>query len=131
MLNNHPHDETSVEQRIPIVERQFGEQREHGFSYLSQILAGSLRRQDRQPSPLVTAMREGVVEIVVLRRNRASSTDSAQEPELLEVADVSQIPDERGLQWRDLTRQLSVRERLQQILRPPPRVLEGYDELRR
>jgi hypothetical protein len=47
------------------------------------------------------------------------------------VADVSQIPDERRLQWRDLKRQLFVRERLQQILRSLPRVLEGYDELRR
>jgi hypothetical protein len=47
------------------------------------------------------------------------------------VADVSQIPDERRLEWRDLNRQLLIGERLQQILRPLPRVLESYDELRR
>jgi hypothetical protein len=47
------------------------------------------------------------------------------------VADVSQIPDEGRLQRRDLKRELFVRERLQQILRSLPRVLEGYDELRR
>jgi hypothetical protein len=76
-------------------------------------------------------VRERVVEIVVLRRNRASLPDAAQEPELLEVADVSQIPGERRLEWRDLNRQLLVGERLQQILRPLPRVLESYDELRR
>jgi hypothetical protein len=44
---------------------------------------------------------------------------------------MGEIPDERRLQRRDLTRQLLVRERLQQILRPPSRVLESYNELRR
>jgi hypothetical protein len=76
-------------------------------------------------------VRERVIKVVEVRRECAQSADASQEPELLEVADVSQIPDERRLQWRDLKRQLFVRERLQQILRPLSRVLEGYDELRR
>jgi hypothetical protein len=55
---------------------------------------------------------------------------SSQEPELLEVTDVGEIPDERRLEWRDLARELLVRERLQQSFGPPSRVLESEDKLR-
>jgi hypothetical protein len=131
VLNDHPHDEPPLEQGIAIVERQFGDERKHLFANLSYIGARSLRREGRQPATLAACMSERVVKIVVLRRKGASSADASQEPELLEVSDMGEIPDERRLQRRDLTRQLLVRERLQQILRPPSRVLESYNELRR
>ena len=131
MLDHHPHDETLLEQRIAIVERQFRKEREHGLADILDIPACGLRWQDRQPAALAACVRERVIKVVEFRRECAQSADASQEPELLEVADVSEIPDERRLQWRDLKRQLFVRERLQQILRPLPRVLEGYDELRR
>jgi hypothetical protein len=76
-------------------------------------------------------MSERVIEVVVRRRHCAPSADASQEPELLEVADVGELPDERRLERRDLARQLLIRERFQQILRPPSRALESYDELRR
>jgi len=76
-------------------------------------------------------MSERVVKVVVLRRQRVTPADPSQEPQLLEVTDVGEIPDERRLERRDLARQLLVRERLQQILRPPSRALESDDELRR
>jgi hypothetical protein len=131
VLDHHPHDETLLEQWITIVERQFRKEREHGLADVLYIRSCGSRWQDRQPAALAACVRERVIEVVVLRREYAQSADASQEPELLEVADVSQIPDERRLQWRDLKRQLFVRERLQQILRPLSRVLEGYDELRR
>jgi hypothetical protein len=76
-------------------------------------------------------MSERVVKVVVFRRQSVPPADASQEPQLLEVTDVGQVPDERRLERRDLARQLLVRERLQQILRPPSRPLEGDDELRR
>jgi hypothetical protein len=59
-----------------------------------------------------------------------STTDAPQEPELLEVTNVGQIPDERRLQRRDLLRQLLIRERRQQILGPPSCAPESDDQLR-
>src|SRR6266542_7173185 len=55
----------------------------------------------------------------------------SQEPQLLEVADVGEIPDERRLERRDLARQLLIRERFQQVLRPPSRTTssDGDTEL--
>jgi hypothetical protein len=86
---------------------------------------------DRQPAALAACMSERVVKVVVRRRHCSPSAEPSQEPELLEVADVGELPDERRLERRDLARQLLIRERFQQILRPPSRALESYDELRR
>jgi hypothetical protein len=129
--DDHPHHEPRLEQRIAVVERQFGEEREHGFADLRHIGAGGLRRQDRKPGALAACMSERVVEVVVLRRHCAPPADASQEPEFLEVADVGEIPDERRLERRDLARQLLIRERFQHVLRPPSRVLEAYGEVRR
>jgi hypothetical protein len=40
-------------------------------------------------------VRERVVEVVVLRRHGVPAPDASQEPELLEVSDVGEVPDER------------------------------------
>ena len=40
-------------------------------------------------------MGERVVEVVVLRRHRGLAADASQEPQLLEVTDMGEIPDER------------------------------------
>src|SRR6185295_873179 len=93
--------------------------------------ACGLRRQDWQSSALVASVTERVIEVVVLRRQCASSADASQEPQLLEVADVSEIPDERRLQWRDLRRELVVGERLQERQRAVARVLESDRGLKR
>ncbi|HEX6490035.1 MAG TPA: hypothetical protein VF002_01525 [Gaiellaceae bacterium] len=44
---------------------------------------------------------------------------------------MGQVPDERRLEGRDLAHELLVRERLEQSVRPPSRVLEGEGQLRR
>jgi hypothetical protein len=131
VLGHHPDDETLLEQRIAIVERQFRKERKHGLADVLYVSACGLRWQERQPAALAACVRERVIKVVVVRRECAQSADPSQEPQLLEVADVREIPDERRLQWRDLKCQLFVRERLQQILSPLSRVLQGYDELRR
>jgi hypothetical protein len=130
VLDDHPDDETTLEQRIAAVERKLRKQCEHGFAYPPHIRACSFRLQDRQPAAVGTCMGEGVVEVVVLRRHGTASADPSQQPQLLEVADVRQIPDQRRLQRRDLARQLLIGERFQQILCPPSRPLESVEELR-
>ena len=125
MLDHQPDYESVLEQRILVIERQFGEEHEHGFAHLPYIVARGLRRQDGQPSALAAGMSERVVEVVVLRRHRAPPTDASQEPQLLEVADMGEIPDERRLQRRDLHRELVVGERLQERQRAVARVLES------
>jgi hypothetical protein len=47
------------------------------------------------------------------------------------VTNVREIPDERRLERRDLPRELLVRERLQQRVRPPSRMLERSREVSR
>ena len=122
VLDDHADDE--------FVERRFGEACEHRLAHVPEVGACGLRRQDRQPAALVACVGGRVVEVVVLRRDRVPSAVPTQEPELLEVADMGQIPDEGRLERRDLARELLVRERLQQSVRSPPRALEGEGELR-
>jgi hypothetical protein len=71
---------------------------------------------------------ERVVQIVELA---AVALAASEQPELLEVPDVSEIPDERRLERRDLARQLLVREGLEQGFSSPARVLEDRCELSR
>ena len=95
MLGDHPDDEAPFKQRIPTVERQLGKQPQNGLAHLPYIGARGVRRQDRQAPSLIARMGEGIVEVVELRRHCRPSADAPQEPKLLEVADVSEIPDER------------------------------------
>ena len=67
-----------------------------------------------------------VVEVV---RRRRGSLASSQQPELLEVADVREVPHERRLQRRELPRELFIRERFEQCLGSPARMLEPEREL--
>ena len=89
---------------------------------LVQIRPGLVRLPGGKLRALGPPVRERVVAVVVVAR---------QEPELLEVPDVGEIPDERRLQLRDLRCQLLVRERLEQRYGARPRVLERRYELRR
>ena len=90
---------------------------------LAHVRTRLLRRQERELASFGARVRERVVQIVMPRR--------AQQPELLEVTDVGEIPDERRLKRRELLRQLLVRERFEQVLRPPSRAPESGNELRR
>jgi hypothetical protein len=131
VLRHHPNDEPVLEKRITTVGRQFGEEGEHSLAHLLDIRTCCRRRQDRQPAALAARVSERVVELVVLGRDRIPSACPAQEPELLEVTDVREIPDERRLERRDLPRELLVRERVQQRVRPPSRMLERSREVSR
>ena len=118
MLRHHSHEE--------VVPRQLGESLEHLLADLRDVGTRVLRGQDRQRAPLGSPVCERVVQIVEL-----AAVAVSEQPELLEVPDVSEIPDEWRLERRDLARQLLVREGLQQGFGSPARVLEDRCELSR
>ena len=63
---------------------------------------------------LAADVRERVVELVVALLVRRAPPHAAQQPELLEPADVGEVPDERRLQRRDLLHELLVGHRREQ-----------------
>ena len=121
VLGDHP-DEEVVE---------LGEQREDSLAHIGQVRAGGLGRQDRKPTALGARVRERVVELVVLGRERPAAACAPKQPQLFEVADVCEIPDQWRLEGRDLSRELLVRERVEQGLGPLSRVPEDGGELSR
>ena len=120
VLRDHADDE--------VVPRQLGEPVDYLLAHLRDVGTRVLRGEDGQRPPLGSPVCERVVQIVELAAVRVATSE---QPELLEVPDVSEIPDERRLKRRDLPRQLLVRERLQQGFGSPARVLEDRGELSR
>ena len=114
-----------------VVSRQLREQLDDGLAHLTHVCARRGGLEDQELGALRPAVRERVVELVVDRRERLAAAGLAEQPELLEVADVGEIPDERRLERRDLARQLLVVERLEQGLGSRARVLEDVRELSR
>jgi hypothetical protein len=86
-----------------------------GVGRLEQAELRSLR-------PLVLA---GVVDVVEPALRGLLSVEGAQEPQLLLVADVRQIPDERREDRGRLSLEIVVRERRERAQRPPPRLVHG------
>ena len=111
-----------------VVPRQLGKPLEHLLAHLRDVRPGVLRGQGGQRPALGSLVCERVVQIV---EHAAVAFAASEQPELLEVPDVSEIPDERRLERRDLARQLLVGERLEQALGSPARVLEDRCELSR
>jgi hypothetical protein len=120
VLGDHPDQE--------VIPRKLREPLENLLAHLGHIGARVVWGENWKRPSLGALVRERVIEIVELA---ASAVAVAEQPELLEVADVRQIPDERRLERRDLARQLLVVERLEQGLGSRARVLENRLELSR
>jgi hypothetical protein len=131
VLGDHPDDEAVSKQRVSVVDRELWQEPEHALAHLGHVFTRGSRREDREASTLGARMSEGVVEAIAVRRSAVLSSDAPQQPQLLEVADMREIPDERRLQRRDLRRELVVGERLQQSQRAVARVPESNRKLRR
>jgi hypothetical protein len=130
VLNDHSHDEPPLEQRIAVVEGQSVEEAENSFANVAYIAARGFGCENRQPAAFSPCVCGGVVEVVGLREHRCP-TGSSQQPELLEVTDMREVPAKGRLKRRPLARQLRVGQRFQQSFRPRPRMLESKREFRR
>jgi hypothetical protein len=104
---------------------------ENCVSHVRHVCACGPRLEDRQSPAVGAFVRERVVEIVEVWRKRRTPRGTAQQPKLLEVADVRQIPHERRLQRRELPRELLVVERLKQGLGSSSRMRESRRRLSR
>ena len=93
------HDHSDEE----VVPRQLGEPLEHLLAYLRDVGA---RAPGATGSAAAPARRARVRTSRTGRRGAAAAVAASEQPELLEVPDVSEIPDERRLERRDLARQL-------------------------
>jgi hypothetical protein len=71
------------------------DQVEHPAADLAGVPARLLRREQREGGPLRPRVLERVVDRVDLRVQRVAAADLAQQPQLLLVGDVGQVPDQR------------------------------------
>ncbi len=98
VLHDHREREPVLDQPPPLQRDPF-EQAYHPLTDLAHVPAGRPGLQQRQPRPGRARMLEGVVEPVhVVAEHRVASADVAQQPQLLLVADVGQVPHQGGHQ---------------------------------
>ena len=113
VLDDHAVGEAAGDQARP-AEAGHLQQVEDPAADVGGVAAGLARRQQRQRRPLRARMLERVVERVDLRVDRVLAADRAQQPHLLLVGDVRQIPDQRRHQRRMLPGQVGLVHALRQ-----------------
>lgn len=77
-------------------------------AHLRRVLTGLGGRQQRQRGPFRARVLEGVVQAVDLGPHRLPPGDRTQQPHLLLVADMGQVPHQRGHQRRVLGREFGI-----------------------
>jgi hypothetical protein len=99
MLDDQADDKAAGEKGNVVVEVDPIEYVETPSPYLADIAPGLSRPEERERRPIGPRMSKGVVQVVEGRVDGVPSTDSSYQPQLLIVADVSQVPDERRHEW--------------------------------
>ena len=94
VLGDHAEHEAAVDE-LPAGEADPLKQVENPSPDVAGVAAGLGGRQQRQRRPRGTRMLERVVERIDLRVHRVAAADVAQQPELLLISDVGEIPDQR------------------------------------
>src|SRR5262249_30734806 len=81
--------------------------------------------EERQRRAVATRMLERVVDVVVELVRRGRARDVAQEPQLFVVTHMSEVPDQRRHEWRDLAGEVGVVDRRQERERARPCAVEA------
>jgi hypothetical protein len=81
--------------------------------------------QDRQLTADLARLLDRVVELAQVAAQRLAAADVPDQPQLLEVADVAQVPDQRAQDRRVDAVELFLRERLDQLERVSARLREA------
>jgi hypothetical protein len=115
VLQDEPEDEAVREQRI-VGKSELGllEDGQAPVADAAEVVARRRRVEKRQLAAPVARVAKRVVELFTLGEQRREPADPLADPGVLEVPDVGEVPDERGLERRPLPRQLLVGERLEQ-----------------
>ena len=123
VLDDEAEGEAAAEQRVRGVELDLLEHRERPRANVGEVRACSSGIEELERGPLLPLVRERVVCVVHLGEDRLCAPEPPGDPELLEVPDVREVPDERRHEGRDLPGELLVGERREQRSRPGPRGL--------
>ena len=94
VLDDHPVHEATAQQRHSGIEIHPVEDIEGAAAHRSDVGPGVIRAQERQPGPVGPGMPEGVVHVVVPRTDTLVP-EPPQQPDVLVVADVRQVPHQR------------------------------------
>jgi hypothetical protein len=110
----HLVDETVRQQRIPGIELDLAEDLQGPLADLRQVGPNLVGSQDRQRAADLARLLDRVVELAEVTPEWLPAADPLDEPELLEVGDVPEVPD----QWAEnrvvYAVELLLRERLDQ-----------------
>ena len=128
VLEHEAVDVAVREQAVVRVELDADEDAERPLAHAREVGDRGVRLEQRQLGAGGALVLEGVVEAVALLEQRLVPADVAREPELLEVADVRQVPDQRGHDRRVLADEVGARERCHEVEGAAPRVGEGLGE---
>ena len=112
VLEHHPIDETRGQQRVRVVQPHAVEGVEHLATDQVEVVQRLGRAQQREAGPGGAGVLEGVVQRIDLGTQRRCSGGGPEQPQLLVVAHVGEIPDQRRHQPRVLSGQLGLIEHL-------------------
>jgi len=110
----HLVDESVIQQPVARIEIDLVEDLERALTNLLEVGAHLVRLEDRKLPADLPRLLDGVIEVTELAAQRLPATDPPDEPELLEVRDVPEIPDQRAEDRRVDAVELLVGERLDQ-----------------
>jgi hypothetical protein len=122
-------DEPTLQERIPAVQVNLAEHLEGALAHLLEVRKHLAAVQNRQLPANLAGLLDRVVETAELSAKRFPAADPANEPELLEVGDVPEVPDERAEDRRVDAVQLLVVEWLYQLKRAPARLCQALGDL--
>ena len=125
VLQDHPVDVGAPQQTLVRVELDALEDVEHLAAHRGDVGAGLGRAEQGQGRAVGAGVPERVVEVVVVRRAGPQPGHGLEQPDLLVVADVGEVPDQRGHDGRMLANEVGVRHGLEQTQGPPPGFLEA------
>ena len=111
------------EPRIALLDQR-RQRLEHPVTDVRNERARLVRRKQVERRPLAPRVGESVVDIIEPRHGRPTAERLAQQPQLLEVPDVSVVPHERRLQLRELPHEVIVRDGREQLIRVTARLDE-------
>lgn len=132
MLEDEAEHEAVPKQAVRRIELRPLQDLERQLPDLAEIRARRRRVEQLERRPLLASMLERVVDVVAGREDRIAAREPPEQPELLEMADVGEVPDERRLQRGMLADEIVVGEQLEQPQRPAAGgcQLAGYPLLR-
>ena len=129
VLEHEPEDEALPEQWVRHFQVDVVEQVVRALADVLRVGARRGGPEARQLLPVVSLLAERVVDLVVRVGNRRLAVQVPEDPDLLELRDVREIPDERRLQRRDALDERLVGEGLQELVGAGAGALEHGSDL--